>query len=92
MNTSEQFMYKRITVGTFVVNQDGKKYLVQTNEKKNYLDFCKFNKCDNIKCCIYIIVLVNPDGVKYAAITDKSLCGIYSIVCTTCVVVRMVGL
>lgn len=45
MNTSEQFMYKRI--GTFVVNQDGKKYLVQTNEKKNYLDFCKFNKCDN---------------------------------------------
>lgn len=47
MNTSEQFMYKRITVGTFDVNQDGKKYLVQTNEKKNYLDFCKFNKCDN---------------------------------------------
>lgn len=47
MNTSEQFMYKRITVGTFVVNQYGKKYLVQTNEKKNYLDFCKFNKCDN---------------------------------------------
>lgn len=47
MNTSEQFMYKRITIGTFVVNQDGKKYLVQTNEKKNYLDFCKFNKCDN---------------------------------------------
>lgn len=47
MNTSEQFMYKRITVGTFVVNQDGKKYLVQTNENKNYLDFCKFNKCDN---------------------------------------------
>lgn len=45
MNTSEQFMYKRI--GTFVVNQDGKKYLVQTNENKNYLDFCKFNKCDN---------------------------------------------
>lgn len=36
--------------------------------------------------------MVNPDGVKYAAITDKSLCGIYSIVCTTCVVVRMVGL
>lgn len=47
MNTSEQFMYKRITIGTFVVNQDGKKYSVQTNEKKNYLDFCKFNKCDN---------------------------------------------
>lgn len=47
MNTSEQFMYKRITIGTFVVNQDRKKYLVQTNEKKNYLDFCKFNKCDN---------------------------------------------
>lgn len=35
MNTSEQFMYKRI--GTFVVNQDGKKYLVQTNEKKKLL-------------------------------------------------------
>lgn len=34
MNTSEQFMYKRITVGTFVVNQDGKNIWYKQMKKK----------------------------------------------------------
>lgn len=46
MNTSEQFRYKRIR--HFCCEPGGKKIFGKNKwQKKNYLDFCKFNKCDN---------------------------------------------
>ena len=44
--------------------------------------------------CILYIIVVNPDGVQCTCTQSQTspLLGVYSIVCTTCVVVRMVGL
>ena len=67
------------------------KKISSTYEKKN-IRLLKIQQNLRDGCILYIIV-VNPDGVQCTCTQSQtSPGGVYSIVCTTCVVVRMVGL